>query len=159
MKPNQVNSVNEQLLRDTVYNYQRLEPTSRATSTVKLYNGKRRLKRLKLKRRRSKFKIGDFVRISRYRTIFEKGYTPNWTTEIFRIRKIQYSNDPITYLLEDYQKNEIKGSFYAEEIQAVMHKDIYLVEKIIRKKNGRVYVKWLSFGPEHNSYILEKDII
>ena len=49
----------------------------------------------------SKFKVGDSVRVSKYKTIFEKGYTPNWTTEVFTIIKIQRTN-PVTYLLEDY---------------------------------------------------------
>ncbi|KAG5314864.1 POL2 protein, partial [Pseudoatta argentina] len=45
----------------------------------------------------AKFKIGDSVRVSKYKTIFEKGYTPNWTTEVFTIVKVQRTN-PVTYL-------------------------------------------------------------
>lgn len=91
--------------------------------------------------------------------VFDKGYTPNWTTEIFTVRKVQYNTDPITYLLNDYQNREIKGSVYAEQLQLAKHPDVYLVEKIIRRRNGKAYVKWLGFGPEHNSWTLEKDII
>ena len=48
-----------------------------------------------------KFKIGDKVRISKYkRNIFDKGYTPNWTEEIFIINESKYKN-PITYKLKD----------------------------------------------------------
>ena len=51
-----------------------------------------------------KFKIGDKVRISKYkRKVFDKGYTPNWTEEIFLIDKIQSTN-PITYILKDLNK-------------------------------------------------------
>lgn len=159
MKPNEVNFENERQLRNTVYNYQRLVPpsSSQTLSTVTLDSSRHRQR--KLQRRRAKFKVGDYVRLSRYRTVFEKGYTPNWTTEVFRIRRVQYSTDPITYLLNDYQNREIKGSVYAEELQLVKHPDVYLVEKIIRKRNGRVYVKWLGFGPEHNSWAREEDII
>lgn len=160
MKPNEVNLENEQQLRDTVYNYQRLVPSSsspRALTTVTLDSGSHRHR--KLQRRRANFKVGDYVRLSKYRTVFEKGYTPNWTTEIFRVRKVQYNTDPITYLLNDYQNREIKGSVYAEELQLVKYPDVYLVEKIIRKRNGKVYVKWLGFGPEHNSWTREEDII
>lgn len=143
MKPNEVNSHNEQHLLDTVYNYDRL------IAVEKRKRGKQKIA----------FKVGDYVRLSKFRTVFEKGYTPNWTTEIFRIRKVQYNTDPITYLLEDYQKREINGSVYAEELQAVKYPDVYLVEKILRHRNGEVYVKWLGFGSEHNSWIAESDII
>lgn len=156
MKPNEVNSQNEQHLLDTVYNYNRLIPTATAASTVTLFDGRQEQK---LQRRSAKFKVGDYVRMSKYRTTFEKGYTPNWTTEIFGIRKVQYNTDPITYLLNDYQNREIKGSVYAEELQSVKHPDVYLVEKIIRRRNGQAFVKWLGFSSEHNSWIPEKDII
>lgn len=156
MKPNSVDSDNEQLLLDTVYNYKRLVPTSStlAASAMVPVEGKE----LKIQRRRAIFKVGDAVRLSKYRTTFERGYTPNWTTEIFTIRKIQYSTDPITYLLEDYRKDPIEGSVYAEELQHVKQPNVYLVEKILRKRNDRVFVKWLGFGPEHNSWIHENDV-
>ena len=63
-----------------------------------------------------KFKIGDKVRISKYkRKVFDKGYTPNWTEEIFLIDKIQSTN-PITYRLKDLNSEEIQGSFYETEL-------------------------------------------
>src|SRR5436190_9977499 len=48
----------------------------------------------------ARFKVGESVRVSKFKTIFEKGYTPNWTTEIFKITKVQKTN-PVTYILED----------------------------------------------------------
>lgn len=156
MKPNEVNFQNEQHLRDTVYNYQRLIPPTGGPTTATIDNNQRQQK---LMRRRAKFKIGDYVRLSKYRTVFEKGYTPNWTTEIFTIRKVQYNTDPITYLLSDYQNHEISGSVYAEELQMAKQSDVYLVEKIIRRQGNRAYVKWLGFSNDHNSWILAKDIL
>jgi len=44
----------------------------------------------------AKVKVGDLVRVSKYKTVFEKGYTPNWTTEVFKIVKVQRTN-PVTY--------------------------------------------------------------
>ena len=35
----------------------------------------------------SKFKVGDYIRISKYKNIFAKGYTPNWSEEVFGIKK------------------------------------------------------------------------
>ena len=64
----------------------------------------------------SRFKVGDRVRISRYKNIFAKGYSPNWCKEIFIVDKI---NDtvPYTYNLKDLNDKEIIGSFYDKELQ------------------------------------------
>ena len=64
----------------------------------------------------SKFKVGDRVRISRYKNIFAKGYALNWSSEIFIVDKI---NDtvPYTYNLKDLNDEEIIGSFYDKELQ------------------------------------------
>ena len=64
----------------------------------------------------SRFKVGDRVRISKFKNIFAKGYTPNWSTEIFIVNKI---NDtvPYTYNIKDLNGEEIIGSFYDSELQ------------------------------------------
>ena len=64
----------------------------------------------------SRFKVGDRVRISKFKNIFAKGYTPNWSKEIFIVNKI---NDtvPYTYNLKDLNDVEILGSFYDRELQ------------------------------------------
>ena len=64
----------------------------------------------------SRFKVGDRVRISKFKNIFAKGYTPNWSTEIFIVDKI---NDTVsyTYNLKDLNDEEIIGSFYDRELQ------------------------------------------
>ena len=63
----------------------------------------------------SRFKVGDRVRISKFKNIFAEGYTPNWSTEIFIVDKI---NDtvPYTYNLKDLNDEEIIGSFYDREL-------------------------------------------
>lgn len=153
MTPFEVNSENEQHLLNTVYNYKSLiAPTTLSDSQIR--NGLH-----KIRRRNAKFKVGDYVRLSKYRVLFDKAYTPNWTTEIFKIRKVQYNTNPITYLLNDYKNTEIKGSVYAEELQSVKHPDVYLIEKILRKRNNQVYVKWLGFDSTHNSWISKNDVL
>ena len=64
----------------------------------------------------SRFHVGDRVRISKFKNIFPKGYTPNWSREIFIINKI---NDtvPYTYNLKDLNGEEVIGSFYDRELQ------------------------------------------
>ena len=63
-----------------------------------------------------RFKVGDRVRISRYENIFAKGYTPNWSKEIFIVDKINHTV-PYTYNLKDLNDEEIIGSFYDKEFQ------------------------------------------
>lgn len=144
MPPNDVNTRNEGQLMFTVYNYTRQQQPQ-----------------LKKRRQRqpttTKFKVGDSVRMSKYKHVFEKGYTPNWTTEIFTIRKV-LSTNPTTYLLKDWLSKEIEGAVYTEELQMAKYPDIYLVEKILRRKDGKVYVKWLGFGSEFNQWIDEDDV-
>ncbi|KAL6416973.1 hypothetical protein ACFW04_014522 [Cataglyphis niger] len=100
----------------------------------------------------AKFKPGDPVRVSKFKTIFEKGFTPNWTTEIFRITKVQRTN-PVTYLLKDSRNEPIAGGFYEHELLRVFDPDVYLVEKVLRRRGDEVYVKWLGMDETHNSWI------
>lgn len=106
----------------------------------------------------ARFKVGDSVRVSKFKTVFEKGYTPNWTTEIFKIIKVQKTN-PVTYLLEDSCGKPIAGGFYEYELQRVANSELYLVEKILRRKGNEVYVKWLGFDGSHNSWIHKDTVI
>ena len=58
-----------------------------------------------------KFKVGDHIRISKYKNIFAKGYTPNWSKEVFLITKIK-NTVPCTYVFNDLNGEEIIGTFY-----------------------------------------------
>ena len=58
-----------------------------------------------------KFKVGDHVRISKYKNIFAKGYTPNWSEEVFVIKKVK-NTVPWTYVINDLNGEEIIGTFY-----------------------------------------------
>ena len=64
----------------------------------------------------ARYNEGDRVRISKFKNIFAKGCTPNWSSEIFIVDKI---NDtvPYTYNLKDLNDEEIIGSFYDRELQ------------------------------------------
>lgn len=133
MTPVQVNKTNEKMLLKTVYN------------NIKIAGP-------------AKLKPNDLVRISKYKNLFEKGYTPNWSTEVFRISRVKITN-PVTYLLEDLQNQPISGGFYEFELQKTKVSDVYLVEKILRKKGSRAYVKWLGISADQNSWIEMKDIV
>ncbi|KAE9524246.1 hypothetical protein AGLY_015285, partial [Aphis glycines] len=84
----------------------------------------------KIINRKNKFNVGDNVRISTYKSVFAKGYLPSWSTEIFKIVKINETL-PTTYQLQDYTGKPIAGCFYSEEILKTNYPNDYLVEKII----------------------------
>lgn len=104
----------------------------------------------------AKFKVGDNVRISKYKSLFDKSYTGNWGVEVFKITRVQTTN-PITYLLEDSKGEPILGSFYEQELQSVKHPDVYLIEKILKRRGNKVYVKWL--GLNEKSWINKNEIV
>lgn len=106
----------------------------------------------------ARFKVGNSVRVSKFKTIFEKGYTPNWGTEVFKIVKVQQTN-PVTYRLEDSCGKSIDGGFYEYELLRVANPDVYLVEKVLRKRGNEVYVKWLGFDNSHNSWIHKNNVL
>ena len=82
-----------------------------------------------------KFKVGNHVKISKYKNIFAKGYTPNWSEEIFVIKKIK-NTVPWSYVINDLNGEEITGTFYEKELQKIR------IEKVIRKKCEKLYFKW-----------------
>ena len=65
-----------------------------------------------------KFKVGDHVRISKYKNIFAKGYTPNWSEEAFAIKENK-NTVPWTYVINDLSGEEIIGTFYEKELQKI----------------------------------------
>ena len=76
-----------------------------------------------------KFKVGDHVRISKCKTIFAKGYTPNWPEEVFVVSKIK-NTIPWTYVISDLNGEPIAGSFYEKELQKTSQEK-FRIEKVI----------------------------
>ena len=106
-----------------------------------------------------KFKIGDRVRLSLEKNIFEKSYETNWTEEIFEIYDIKYSNVPY-YYLKDLNGEKIHGSFYEQELQKTNFKkdDLYIIEKVLKTSNDKAYVKWRNYDSSFNSWVNLDDI-
>lgn len=144
MRPIDVNKENEIKLLHTVY---------RKNQTLNLDDDDD-----SGKRKKPKLKVNDYVRISKYKSLFEKGYTSNWSTEIFQIVKV-IPTEPITYHIADLSGERIKGGFYENELQKTQNTDVYLVEKIIRRKGNKVLVKWLGFDDSHSSWINADDVL
>ena len=104
-----------------------------------------------------KFKVGDHVRISKYKNIFAKGYMPNWPEEIFVIKKIK-NTVPWTYIINDLNGEEIIGTFYENELQKTKQNE-FRIEKVIKRKGDKLYVKWKGYDKSFNSWIDKKDIV
>ena len=104
-----------------------------------------------------KFKVGDHVRISKYKNIFAKGYTPNWSEEVFVINKIK-NTVPWTYAISDLNGEEIAGSFYEKELQKTSQKE-FRIEKVLKRKSDKLYIKWKGHDNSFNSWIDKKDLV
>ena len=98
---------------------------------------------------RAKFKIGDKVRIQKKKGLFEKGFTPNWTEEVFTVSKIQRTN-PVTYKITDYNGEEIQGTFYEQELQKTSQ-EVFRIAKIVKKGKTRSLVQWKGYPESFNS--------
>ena len=108
---------------------------------------------------KSKFMVGDRVRISKYkRTLFDKGYTPNLSEEVFVIAGIQHTN-PTTYIIKDYNNQIIEGCFYESELQKT-DQDFYRIDIVIKEdyKIKLALVSWKGRPKEFNSWIPLNDV-
>ena len=96
-----------------------------------------------------KFKVGDRARISKYKNIFAKGYTPNWSEEVFVIKKVK-DTVPWTYVINVLNGEEITGTFYKEELQKTSQEE-FKIEKVIKTKGNKIYVKCKGYDNSFNS--------
>ena len=101
-----------------------------------------------------KFKVGDNVRISKYKNIFAKGYTPNWSEEVFVIKKVK-NTVPWTYVINDLNSEKVIVTFYEEELQKTNRKE-FRIEKRIKRKGQKLYVKWKGYDNSFNNWIDKK---
>ena len=130
MRPKNINKLNEKHIKNTVYNYD-------------------------ISNKKSKYKIGDLVRISlKRRELFDKP-TGNikWSEQLYKIYKINKSN-VITYQLKDMNNEIIKGQFYTKELQLTKNTTgEYIIEKILKTNFDKIYVKWRGYDSSFNSWI------
>ena len=104
----------------------------------------------------SKFKVGYHIRISKYKNIFAKGYIPNWSEEVFVIEEVK-NTFSWTYVTSDVNGEEIIGTFYEKELQKI-NQQIFRIEKVIKKKRNKLYIKWKGYDNSVNSWIDQKDV-
>ena len=99
-----------------------------------------------------KFKVVDHVRISKYKNIFAKGYTPNWSEEVFVIKKVK-NTVPWTYVINYLNGEKIIETFYEKEPQKTNQQE-FRTEKVMKRKDDKLYVNDNSF----NSWIDINDL-
>ena len=114
-----------------------------------------------IKSQKAKLRVNDYVRISRARGAFERGFTPNWSEEVYKIRKVHLSKRPLVYELEDLAGEDLIGTFYQKELQKVDKPELFRVrEELARRKRGKnteVLVSWLGYPDSFNSWVSTKD--
>ena len=104
-----------------------------------------------------KFKVGDRVRISKYKNIFAKAYMPNWSEEVFVIKKVK-NTVPWTYVINDLNGEEITGTFYEKELQKTNQEE-FRIEKVIKRKGNKIYAKWKGYNNSFNSWIDKASLV
>ena len=118
----------------------------------------------KVKRKPFKFKIGDFVRISKSRRVFQRDFDQKFTEEVFVIKSRYLRQGLPVYKIVDYDGDTIMGTFYSSELQRVdkTRDDLFKVEKILkrRRRNGltEVLIRWLGYPKKFDSWVKETDV-
>ena len=97
------------------------------------------------------------MRISKYKNLFAKSYTPNWSEEVFVIKKIK-NTVPWTYVINDLNGEEITATFYGKELQITNQEELR-IEKIIKRKGDNIYVKWKGYNNSFNSWIDKASLV
>ena len=82
---------------------------------------------------------------------------PNWSEEVFVIKKVK-NTIPWTYVINDLNGEEFIGTFYEKELHKINQEE-FRIEKVIRRKGDKLYVKWKGYDNSFNSWIDKKDII
>ena len=139
MKPSEVTAMNSQKVWRTIYGKQ--------SSSVNY-----------------KFKVGDQVKISKNKRVFEKSYLPNWSEETFTVAQ-RIARDPPVYKLKELDGELIKGTFYETELQKVIEPrdHLFRVEKVLRRRGkggqAEVLVHWKGWPKKYDSWISARQLV
>jgi hypothetical protein len=110
-----------------------------------------------LERKKPKLAPGDHVRTTKHRGAFERGYTEQWTREIFVIDEARSHESPVVYTLKDLAGESITGTYYEQELQRVRAPETFVVERVLRSRGSGArrerLVKWLGYPASFNSWV------
>ena len=107
-----------------------------------------------------KCKVGDKVRLNKKFRVFKKSYLPQWTEEVFLVKSIFTKQPVVTYKLTEWDGEDIKGTFYEQDVQKVNVADnaLFRIEKVLKRQGNKVYVAWKGWPSKYNSWIYKKDL-
>jgi hypothetical protein len=107
-----------------------------------------------------KLKIKDHVRVTKEKSVFDKGYVRNWSREIFVVSNIK-RQPKVVYEIKDLAGEEIQGTFYEIELQKVSLPKEYKIEQVLRTRNRgkELYVKWVGYPNKFNAWIPKGDLV
>lgn len=108
-----------------------------------------------------KFELNDTVRISVMKGSFQRAFDDSWSREYFIIADRSIKDVSSLYVLKDIQNEIISGKFYENELQKVDVSDpdhSYIIEKILKKKGGKMLVKWLGWDHKFASWIRNSEM-
>lgn len=107
-----------------------------------------------------KFKVGEYVRLSKVKKTFEKGYTIKWTNEAFKIVAIDDNQSPIMYELEDLMGEKVDGKIYSQELQKTKVPFVKIIDKVVKRKlgaNKMVLVSYEGWPEKFNTWITDSE--
>ena len=81
----------------------------------------------------------------------------NWSEEVFIISKIK-NTVPWTYIINNLNGEEIIGTFYEKELQKTDQKE-FRIEKVLKKKGDKLYVKWKGYNNSFDLWINKRDLV
>ena len=103
-----------------------------------------------------KFKVGDHVKISKYKNIFAKEYTLNGSEEVFVIKELK-NTVPWKYVINDLNGEEIRNILWKRT--AKTNQQRFRIEKVIKRKGSKLYVKWKGYDNSLNIWTDENDLV
>ena len=119
-----------------------------------------RLYRKRLKRtQRVHLKVGDRVRLNKKFCTLKKSYLPGWTEEVFIVDRVKPGPIP-AFRITEWDGTPIEGTFYTQDLQKVQvsDDDLFRVEKVIRRKGRKLFMRWKGWPVKYDSWIDKKDV-
>ncbi|KAG1647689.1 putative uncharacterized transposon-derived protein F54H12.3 [Nymphon striatum] len=130
----------------------KVTPHNQKKARAKLY------KNMKEPSKIFKYKVGQNVRISKLKKAFDKDYEKKWTDEIFIIRQLVSREIPV-YKINDLQGERIEGTFYDFELNPVKPPTYYKLDRILKERGNKYYVKFRHYDKSFNQWVNKSDVV
>ena len=102
-------------------------------------------------------KLVTMLEFQNIKTFLLKNVPQIGQMKVFFTSKIK-KTVPWTYIISDLNGEEITGSFYEKELQKTSQKE-FRIEKVLKRKGDKLYVKWKGYDNRFNSWIDKKDLV